>query len=379
MEVGIFSDDQAAAERLRSVMAECDISCPIDRVWPTAAAESLTSPADSPLDALFVLLEENEQSLECLEKLCARRLGFTVAVGTARDPKFMMRVIHAGPGDYLDIEGDLAAEMRRALGRLRESSEPSRPRGRVYSVFSHCGGSGCSLLAVNLAVALAAESFGCLLCDFNVRRGDLAPLLNLKPQFCVNDLCKTPQLKRDLFEQALTPHSSGVRLLAAPATLSDVRPIPVATVSQILSHAREVFPFTVADLEDFFHPEQSAVLRQSDCVLFVMRLDYTALRNARRTFEYLEREGIDGSRFRFVVNQYGRSKELSPSQAEEVLGRPLDYYLPFDQKVAVTSVNRGIPFIESVPRSRIARAVRSLATELLAPAASSPAPSSHGA
>src|SRR5690606_16774354 len=107
--------------------------------------------------------------------------------------------------------------------------------------------------------------------------------------------------------------------------------------SRILGMARARFPFTVADLEDFFHAEQFELLRQSETILFILRLDYTSLRNARRTFEYLERDSIEPGRIRLVVNQYGRPRELTVGQAEDVLGRKPDYYVPFDPKPAITS------------------------------------------
>jgi pilus assembly protein CpaE len=368
MDVAILSDDLSTAERLRSALVECQVNCPIDRVRSVASATGLLSDAGRSLDALFFMLEESEESLTLLEAVCSTRAVPVIAIGTARDPQFIMRVIHAGPSDYLDIDGDLSADLRRAIGRLQKTQTSDSVSGKLISVFSHCGGSGCSLIAANLAVALAERHQDCLLCDFNVRRGDLATVLNLKPQFSINDVCKNvTNLKRDIFEQALTAHSSGVQLLAAPSSFSDVRPIPMAAVSQIIGLARRSFPITVTDLEDFFHAEQAEVLKQSDRVLFVMRLDYTAVRNARRTFEYLEREGVDGTRFRFVVNQYGRPRELPHAQAEEVLGRSLDYYIPYEPKIAIVSMNRGIPLMESSPRSKIARALGKLADEIVSP------------
>lgn len=369
MQVAILSDDQAAAESLRSALSECGLECPIDRVWPTETSNSLLNGGSSELDALFFLLTEEEPSLARLESLCINSATRVVAVGSARDPRFIMRVIHAGPSDYLDIDGELVEDLKRALGRLQNVPAASSSGGKVISVFAHCGGAGCSLVATNLAVALAEAHDECLLCDFNVRRGDLATLLNLKPQFSVNDISKNlAKLQGDIFEQTLTAHDSGVQLLAAPSSFTDVRPVPSEAVNRIISLARQSFPFMVADLEDFFHPEQFELLRQSDTILFVMRLDYTALRNARRTLEYLERDGLDLDRVQIVVNQCGRPKELTVSQAEEVLARPLDHVIPYEPKVVIPSVNRGAPLMQSAPRSKAARAIRKVAEGIEAPA-----------
>src|SRR5690606_38635171 len=110
---------------------------------------------------------------------------------------------------------------------------------------------------------------------------------------------------------------------AAPTSLADVQPMSSEVAEQIVRLLKGSFPYIVVDLEDFFHAEQIQLLRASSTVCFVLRLDFTALRNTRRTLEYLDREGIDLNRVQIVVNQYGRPKEIAVSQAEKVLDRKL--------------------------------------------------------
>lgn len=362
MRVSILSDDLTVAERLRAALSECDVVCPIDRVMSLDSVTTAVEGAGGQPDLLFLVLPEGDRGLVLLEDLCKHADTRIVAVGTARDPQFMLRVVHAGPDDYLDVDGDLESDVGRAVGRLKQATPARSARGQLISVFSHCGGSGCSLVASNLAVALAENGEECVLCDFNLRRGDLATLLNLKPQFSVNDVSRNlSKLDRGIFEQALSRHESGVQLLAAPPSFSDVQPMTSEGATRMVDLARSYFPYVIADLEDFFHQEQSEVLRLSDTTLFVLRLDYTALRNARRTFEYLEQNGLDPQRILVVINQHGRPRELTVDQAEDVLGRTLKHFLPYDPKVAIPSVNRGVPVITSAPKSRLARALRKIA------------------
>jgi len=162
----------------------------------------------------------------------------------------------------------------------------------------------------------------------------------------------------------LTPHESGVQLLAAPPSLADVQPITSDMAEQIVRLFRATFPFVVADLEDFFHAEQLQLLRSSSVVCFVLRLDFTALRNTRRTLEYLEREGLDLARVQIIVNQYGRPKEIAVGQAEKVLDRKLSLFVPFDQRMAVSSLNRGVPVSWECPKSKIGAAVAKIAEQI---------------
>jgi pilus assembly protein CpaE len=235
---------------------------------------------------------------------------------------------------------------------------------------SPSGGSGCSFLAANLAVALAKDHGRVALCDMDLRRGDLVSLLNLKPRHTINDLCRSIQrLDQGMFEQSLLPHESGVHLLAAPQSFTEVQPITAEAAERIMKHARASFPFVVVDLEDFYHREQLQVLQMCDSALFVLRLDFTSLRNARRTLEYMETLDVSKDKIQIVVNQFGRAKELRVAEAEDALGMRFSHFIPDDPKTAVLSLNRGTPAVTCAPKTKLSYAIGEIATALASPVA----------
>lgn len=361
MQILIASDDPATAERLRAALAVHGENCPLSRIVSLDAAVAATGSAAIDL-VLLVVSGGLDHSIATLEELRRRTKSGIVAVGSARDPHHILRIVHAGPDDYLDIDDDFTAQLQRTLERIRSAAPAPDAGGRLITFVSHTGGSGCSFLAANLAIALAGLHGRCGLCDFNLRRGDLATLLNVKPRFSVSDLARNAsRIDQSVMEQALVPHDSGVQLLAAPPSLADVQPITSEAAEQMLRQLKTSFSYVVADLEDFFHAEQMHLLKSSSTVCFVLRLDFTALRNTRRTLEYLEREGLDLNRVQIIVNQFGRSKEIMVGQAEKVLGRKLSYFIPYDQRTAVSSLNRGVPVMWEAPKSKIGRAIRKLA------------------
>lgn len=361
MQTLIASDDVSTAERLRAALMTHGVTCPLSRVVSLDAAPAALAAGGIDLVLLVVSADVNHAILT-LEDLRRRTRASLVVVGSARDPNLILRIVHAGPDDYLDIDDDIAAQLQRTLNRQRAAQSADSAEGRLVTFVSHSGGSGCSFLAANLAVSLARQHEKSVLCDFNLRRGDLATLMNLKPRFSVSDLSRNvSRLDQGMLEQALLAHESGVHLLAAPASMTDVHPITSDVAEQIIRMLRARFPFVVADLEDFFHAEQIQLLRASSVVCFVLRLDFTALRNTRRTLEYLEREGLDLSRIQIIVNQYGRPREITVGQAEKVLDRKLTLFVPYDQRAAVSSVNRGVPVVWELPKSKIALAISKIA------------------
>jgi pilus assembly protein CpaE len=122
-----------------------------------------------------------------------------------------------------------------------------------------------------------------------------------------------------------------------------------------------MFPYILADLDHSFRPEQAAVLRISDLVLLVLRLDFAALRNTRRAIEYLERLGISRERIRLVVNRYGQPKEVPPAKAEEALGMKVYHYVPDDPRSVNRANNNGVPVVVESPRAGVSRSLTKLA------------------
>src|SRR5438093_5468631 len=116
----------------------------------------------------------------------------------------------------------------------------------------------------------------------------MASLHYLKPTYTLADVCQNiTRLDPLMFEGSLVRHSSGVHLLVPPRQITDIKYITPEGVRRALTLARAAFPYVVVDLDHSFREEQVQVLQQADLILLVLRLDFTSLRNARRTLEHL--------------------------------------------------------------------------------------------
>jgi pilus assembly protein CpaE len=242
------------------------------------------------------------------------------------------------------------------------------------------GGSGASSLAVNIAVLLAKDFEKCAMLDLKPGIGDLAALLDLKPQFNLADLClNVSRLDRAMFEKMLTRHPCGVSLLGSPQAFGDARVVTAQGVNQALNMARKLFPFVVADLEDCFHEEQIVTLRQATNIMLVFRLDFTSLRNARRILEHLRDLEIPRQRIRLVVNRYGQPYELPVAEAEQALGETLSHFVPDDPKTFNRCNNAGVPVVLKNPLAKVSRAIEEVASIAIQRGKDEPAPSVNGA
>ncbi len=327
------------------------------------------------VDMLAIVLSPSaDEALGLLRKVRSRVFGPVLAVGQASDSRLILRALHEGADHYLD-EADLQTQLDAVLARLhgREDSVP-KPAGRLVSVLGASGGCGTSTLAVNLATVLARHHRRCALIDLKPGVGDLAALLDLRPEHSLADLClNAGRMDRAMLEAALVAHPSGVHLLAPPLMFEDIRLVTAKGVHKTLFLVRETFPVTVADLEDCFHEEQVVALRQSNVILLVFRLDFTALRNTRRILDYFEQINVASDRVHLVINRYGQAKELPVSEAEEALGCKVAHFIPDDPKTIHGANNTGVPVVLKTPSSKVAQSIAAVAAAL------EPAPSRNGA
>jgi pilus assembly protein CpaE len=368
MSINVFlaTDDEMQGAVVRKVLHREGLDCPAANVVRVDLAPQMLP--RMAVDLVVVGLPDDSESslrvLDWLEKMPRISGQWVVAIGPTADAKVLLRALRGAIDDYLD-RTNLEVELMAALGRWRATMMRQERAGKVIAVLAPSGGSGSSTLAVNLATVLAKLHKSAALIDLKLETGDLAALLDLRPTYTLADLCHNiARMDRTLFEHSLTRHASGVHLLGAPGHYDDVARVTPEGVHQALALAKSSFPYVLVDLDHSFRAEQVEVLREADCVLLVVRLDFASLRNAHRALELLERLGVDSDRIYLVVNRYGQPKEIPFSKAEEALGMKIFHYVPDDPRAINRANNNGVPVVTESPSSRVAKSITKLANSV---------------
>jgi len=357
----IVADHNSTASRIREVLNFGGHDCPMAHIMPIDGSAGRLG-RESAVDLIVVALPlDLDRGLGLLPILSRVAPGKVLAVGPTSDTKIVLRALRCGAEDYVDAS-ELEVELEAALGRMTEAARAPVEPGKLIAVFSPNGGSGSSTVAANVAASLAREHKSVGLLDMKLESGDLASLLDLKPAFTLADLCQNAsRLDRVMFERSLVKHASGVSLLAAPLHLGDTARVRPEGVTQAVLLARASFPYVVADLDHSFREEQTVVLRQADVVLVVFRLDFSSLRNVRRTLEHLESLDVAADKIHLVVNRYGQAQEVAPAKAMEALGRSITHYVPEDAKTVNRANNHGVPVVLEAPTAKVSRSLSQLA------------------
>jgi pilus assembly protein CpaE len=261
----------------------------------------------------------------------------------------------------------------RGSSNAPSSAATAATPGRVVSVFCTKGGTGKSVVAINLAVALAKRTIQpVVLVDADLQFGDVALMLQLQPTHTIAEAVQAgDRLDGTLLENLLLRHPpSGLLVLAAPIEPSSADQIGRADLTRILEILRERCAYVVVDTSANFAEVTLAAIESSDDILVMAGLDVMSLKSARIGLQTMRVLGIPFSRVKFVLNRANTRVGLTEADAERALQLKVDAALPSDILVA-ESVNRGVPVITSAPRSKFAKSIDHLADVLMTAA---PAP-----
>jgi pilus assembly protein CpaE len=239
--------------------------------------------------------------------------------------------------------------------------------GRVTTVFSTKGGSGKSVIAVNLAVVLAERSDGpVVLVDADLQFGDVAVMMKLAPSHTVVDaVSNIERLDASLLESLLAKHeASGLRVLPAPLEPAFADQIGASDMVKIIEILRRFCSHIVIDTPAYFNDVVLGIVEVSDDVLLVAGMDIPNIKNVKIGLQTLRLLNTPMEKLRLILNRANSKVKLDIGGVERTLQISAESLVPSDV-VVPQSVNKGVPFVISHPKSGVAKSIRLLADTLL--------------
>lgn len=245
---------------------------------------------------------------------------------------------------------------------------PSEEPGKVISVFSPKGGTGCSTIATNLAIALQQMETEAkiILVDGNLQFGDVAVLLNLKPIRTIVDLVPhMDELDGDLIDSVIVPHASGIKTLLAPPRPEMADLVVPDHMKRILEELKRNFDCIVVDTWTSLHDLMLTVLDVSDRIVLVTTPDIPSIKNTKLFFEVTEALGYPTEKVFLTVNKVDRRSNIRTEDIETGLKHKVAASLILDGQAATLAANQGTPFVLGNANSPIAQGMVNLVRQLL--------------
>src|SRR3954470_7373379 len=155
--------------------------------------------------------DEPEEALAAIREHTDARVVLVTPAGNAELRNRTTHEVLLVP-DEIDRIASMVDELRGPRG-----DAATETANRVFTVFSPKGGTGKSVIATNLAVALAADGVKTLLVDLGLELGDDALILGSDPRRTIFDLVAAPgALDAEKLKGYATRHASGLDVIPAP-------------------------------------------------------------------------------------------------------------------------------------------------------------------
>ncbi len=296
-----------------------------------------------------------------------------VILSVQSDQNYMRRAMLAGARDFLTkppMGDELISAIRRAgemahvertktsQVRLGSSANPAGPslaapgnfsatNGKIITVYSPKGGTGCTTIAVNLAIALNNEATRTVIVDGNLQFGDVAMFVNEQGKNTILDLApRVDDLELDLVEDILIKHqASGVSILAAPPRPEMAEKVSADQFVKVLQFLQKMFAYVVVDTASILTDVVLGSIDISDIILVVTTQEIPAIKNTRLFLDLLQTMGVGKERIVFSINRFDKRISITPEKISDNLKQEVAVTIPLDEKVVITAVNRGVPFM----------------------------------
>ena len=298
------------------------------------------------------------------------------------DPNYMRRAMLAGARDFLTKPpsvDEMIGAIRRAGELAHEEREKSKTTytikpgngstpvgmnrsGKIISVFSPKGGVGTTMIAVNLAVSLQKEETPVVLVDGNMEFGDVMVFVNQQAKNSIVDLApRVDELDPDVIEEVTMLHpASGIKILAAPSRPEFAENVNGDQFGKILQYLCNFYSYVVVDCASSLSDVTLSAIDCADLIILVTTQEIPAIKDSRMFIDLLKPLNISRERLLFVMNKYDKRIGIKPEKVSENFKQELKVVIPFEEKVVLPSINRGVPFMLGEKSKSISRSFVSL-------------------
>ena len=276
---------------------------------------------------------------------------------------FLHRAFEMGADDLLTMPAspdELEFALRKVMAR-RRGTIAGGTTNPMICIVGPKGGTGKTLAACNLAVALAQKGKRSVVVDLDLQFGDVGIAMGLSPDRTIYDLARVGgSLDPDKAEDFVTQHASGARVLLAPSRPDQAGTVTVEFLRELYAALRARHDYVIVDTPPGFTPEVIASIDLASDLLVIGMLDALSLKDTKLGLETLTLMGVSPERIRLVLNRADTSVGIKRSEAEAILGRKPDVFVPSDRQIPRATTD-GEPIVVANVRSEPARAFHALA------------------
>ena len=236
---------------------------------------------------------------------------------------------------------------------------------RMTAFFAPKGGVGATVLACNVAGALAAGGHSVVVADLDLQLGAVPTCLNLKPERSIGELVL--EADRDgsgPLKSGLDRHQSGINLVAQGDRIEELAEITSERLPRFFDALGHQFEHVIVDGLRDFSDHAVSTMDLAHQVVLVATQDVPAIRAAARALRIFRRLGYEPGRIKVVLNRYHKRAPVSLEAIHSALGQPVDAVVRNDFPLVESALNHGVMISELKATAGLTRDIEALSRHL---------------
>ncbi len=261
----------------------------------------------------------------------------------------MRRLFRAGVGDVLNTASDgneLRGALDNTLSQFPDAQEGTADRlGKLYTVFKTGGGTGATLLSINLARELAHRRAGRIaLVDLDVQFGTLETALDMPSRLNLTDAIRASErLDHTMLGSMMVSHKSGFDVLMNGKSIAPVDVITENFIERFIATLKPTYDHIIFDMPTSWGRWFYNAARASTQIMPVVEPTVRCADGARRLAQGFEDLGLAGLSMMPIANRADRTPEVRRRLKEiaDILGAPVECIVREDTKTASLCADTG--------------------------------------
>ena len=130
----------------------------------------------------------------------------------------------------------------------------------------------------------------------------------------------------------------------------------------MLEFLAQLYTYVIVDTTSTLNDLTLATFDVCDLIVLITTQDIPAIKNSRLFLDLLSNLGLQRDRLMVIMKRFDkRVKNITPERVADNLKQEVVLVIPADDLTAISSVNRGVPFVLDNKNQPLARGVFALA------------------